>query len=568
MNSPVRPRCLILRYDSPRELTLVVVLLPRFPCGSSSPELSYLDPRSSSSNSARLDRLSLRDGPFSLASRDDAMNEYWSDPLLQFLGLLVLRGAAKLVLPDSSLGRLLLNVVFFSALTGLLLYHGIPPYLREYEPVSFAERISNGALKTIWWFGGAMVMASSVRMFLIFERKPREGRLLQDLVVALIYLTAALCVVAYVFSLPVGTIIATSGVFAIVLGLALQSTLNDVFSGIALNLGRPLSVGDWVMLEDNVQGRVLETNWRSTQLLSGNNDLIVVPNSLLAKSRITNQSGPDLSHGASLKVRMAPTRPPGAILDAMEQVLLSSNSILKTSSPSASILNIDRDSIEIELSFRVADIGRVSNARNELFDLVYRHVEAAGLQFSRAVGAVHVEVEPSAIDRSPKRATTPMRLMNSIPLFTGLTDEEKEDLAANMNRLTFRKEDVIAHRDTALTSLMIIRSGVVAIEENDGSRNMELGRLAPGDFFGERGVLLGALELADVRALTPVVIYEIPKGRLAAILRERPTIADELALLLSTRTQAEEALHQAGTLQPQVHSNALSMRIKQFFRLS
>ena len=77
-------------------------------------------------------------------------------------------------------------------------------------------------------------------MFLIFERRPREGRLIQDLVVGLIYLGAGLSVVAYVFSAPVGTLIATSGVFAIILGLALQSTLSDVFSGIALNLSQAL----------------------------------------------------------------------------------------------------------------------------------------------------------------------------------------------------------------------------------------------------------------------------------------------------------------------------------------
>ena len=77
----------------------------------------------------------------------------------------------------------------------------------------------------------AWVLTGFARVFLIFERRPREGRLMQDLIVGLIYLSAALSIVAYVFSAPVGTLIATSGVFAIILGLALQSTLADVFSG-------------------------------------------------------------------------------------------------------------------------------------------------------------------------------------------------------------------------------------------------------------------------------------------------------------------------------------------------
>ena len=161
----------------------------------------------------------------------------------------------------------------------------------------------------------------------------------------------------------------------------------------------------------------------------------------------------------------------------------------------------------------------------------------------------------------------PIRLMNSIPLFAGLTDEEKDDLSSAMNRLTFHKDAVIAHQDTSLTSLMLIRSGVVAVEEKDGEGSIELARLAPGDFFGERGVLLGALELADFIALTPVVIYELPKARLAVILRDRPAIAEELALLLASRTKAEAALHPAQPLASQGASVALSTRIRELFHI-
>ena len=161
-----------------------------------------------------------------------------------------------------------------------------------------------------------------------------------------------------------------------------------------------------------------------------------------------------------------------------------------------------------------------------------------------------------------------MRIVSTLPLFAGLTDQEKESLASSMNRLTFKKGEVIAHHDTALTSLMILRSGVAVVEESDEIQGrIELGRLAPGDYFGERGVLLGALELADVKALTPVVIYEIAKERLATILRERPVVAEEMAQLLNARTQAEEQLHQnLQEVQPQV--SAISMRIRQFFHLS
>ena len=127
---------------------------------------------------------------------------------------------------------------------------------------------SSGIAKIIWWINAAWSLISIVRVFLIFERQPREGRLLQDLVVGVIYVGAVLSVVAYVFNAPVGTLIATSGAVAIILGLALQSTLSDVFSGIALNLARPYGIGDWLVLGNGIEGKVVETNWRATHLLT------------------------------------------------------------------------------------------------------------------------------------------------------------------------------------------------------------------------------------------------------------------------------------------------------------
>ncbi|WP_261336593.1 mechanosensitive ion channel family protein [Rhizobium leguminosarum] len=407
-----------------------------------------------------------------------------------------------------------------------------------------------------------MTLVSAVRLFLIFERKPREGRLIQDLLVGLIYSGAALAVIAFVFSLPVGTLIATSGVFAIVLGLALQSTLNDVFSGIALNLGRPYTVGDWIALEDGVQGRIVETNWRSTHLLSNTNDLIIVPNSALAKARLTNLTGTDEVHGATITVRLLPTRPPAVVEEAMKTVLLSANCILKTPPPSVSIVGLDASAIEVELGFKVSNLSRTSAAKNEIYDLVFRHAKAAGLQFGGSHGG-----QADAIQSSDgvKHPGTAWRLLNSITLFSTLTEDEMESLAASMKRLTFKKDVVIAPQDASMSSLMIVRSGVVVVEKQSKESCEELTRLAPGDLFGERGVLMGTPETARMRALTFVVIYEISKDHLATVMHDRPSLAEELGELLAKRMKSEEHLGLGSPEAASGHPTSLAARIRHLF---
>ena len=78
------------------------------------------------------------------------------------------------------------------------------------------------------------------RLFVVFETRPRETRIISDLLAGVIYLVTLLAIVNFVFEVPIGGLLATSGVIAIVLGLALQSSLADVFSGIAVGIERPL----------------------------------------------------------------------------------------------------------------------------------------------------------------------------------------------------------------------------------------------------------------------------------------------------------------------------------------
>lgn len=486
-----------------------------------------------------------------------------SDPVAQFAVLVALLFAARFLARVQTAIRFSANIAFFMLLTVLLVRNGVAPWSDDVVAEDLTHRLFIGLAKATWWIGGAMVLVSAVRLFLIFEQKPREGRLIQDLLVGLIYSGAALAVIAFVFSLPVGTLIATSGVFAIVLGLALQSTLNDVFSGIALNLGRPYGVGDWIALEDGVQGRVVETNWRSTYLLNGTNDLVIVPNSALAKARLTNLTGTDSVHGASIVIRLLPTRPPAVVEDAMRSVLLSANCILKSPAPSVSIVGLDASAIEVELSFKVAELSRTAVAKNEIYDLIFRHIKAAGLQLGASQGGLQ---EVDHVGEPSKHPGTPWRLLSTIPLFSTLTEDEMESLAGTMKRLTFKKDGVIAPQDASMTSLMIVRSGVVVVEKKTGDACHEVTRLAPGDLFGERGVLMGAPETAQMRALTFVVVYEISKDHLAGVMRDRPSLAEELGELLSKRMQTEEHLSESRGKDVS-HPTSLAARIRHLFEV-
>lgn len=495
-----------------------------------------------------------------------------ADPIVQTDALAVIGAiATRTMLRNRPRFHLVGQLALFAALTILLISHSIVPYAPGPRDASSYQLFFLGLAKIMWWTSAAWSMISLVRVFLIFEGRIREGRFLQDLIVGVIYAGAILSVVTYVFNAPLGTLIATSGVVALIVGLALQSTLSDVFSGIALNLARPYGIGDWLALGNAIEGKVVETNWRATHLLTVANDLVIVPNSDLAKARLTNLSSPEPSHGVTLGIRFRPTTGPSAMIEVMRSALLSSNSILKIPEPNVQVISLDANAVELQVTSRVADVSAVGIARTELFDLIYRHAKAAGLVLAQpANGGVTVVASANGAEPAGLRATQ-LRLLDVVPLFARLTEEEKETLASTMTRRTFHQGDVLIEQGNVSKSLMILRSGVAVVtrrSEDTVGETTELTRLAPGDFFGEGGLLTGAGEIGSITALTALIVYEITQEGLGLLMRERPAVADELGSFLSKRTRAElskfDQLHSATAPKSVPH---LTARIRHLFNL-
>ena len=197
-----------------------------------------------------------------------------TDPLL-LAGTVIVAGfvGARYGRRRGPLANFIVQLLVFVILTGLLLAGDVTPYRPGITIGSEPRRLVVGALEAIWWLGAAWLAAGFLRAFVVLGRQPRESKLVQDLLAGLIYLVATFAIIAYVFDLPVKGLLATSGALAIIIGLALQSSLGDVFSGIVLNIEHPYRVGDWIILDDTLQGKVIETNWRATHILTGKQDV-------------------------------------------------------------------------------------------------------------------------------------------------------------------------------------------------------------------------------------------------------------------------------------------------------
>lgn len=290
-------------------------------------------------------------------------------------------------------GRLIVQIIFFAAMSLVLYAGGIAPHRPDQVSTQGLAALLSKSGRILWWTHLAWTIIGFIHIYVGLNRRPREAHLIQDMAVAAIYLGVALSVIGFVFGMPIGAMVATSGVVAVILGLALQNTLGDVFSGIALTLGRAYAIGDWIQLSDGTEGRVTETNWRSTNLLTGAHNIVVLPNSVLARQGLTNLSRPDEAHQVALRVRIAATHRPRFIEEVMRSVLQASSRIVKIPPPVVALKSIDAIAIDVELQFRVDSLAIGTAAKNEIVDLLHDHCGASGL--SLAMPAESLTVAPA-----------------------------------------------------------------------------------------------------------------------------------------------------------------------------
>ncbi len=468
---------------------------------------------------------------------------------------------SRLAFNTQSVGRYIFQFACFAGFTTMLVVARVFPFKPTPAMDLTLYYFAISGLKIIWWLVGAWLFSSLFRAILVFYRQPRETRLLRDLISGFIYISAFLAIIADVFDLPVSGLLAASGVIAIVLGLALQSTLGDVFSGIVLNLARPYNHGDWVIIDGSLQGRVIETNWRATQILTPDNNLAIFPNSLIAKAKLVNVSKPSKTHGVNIVIRLVPSLSPLRCCAVLETAMLSSNRILRSPAPTATVRTLDSVALECEVQFFVAAFEQGPGAQSEIFDLIFRHCAANNIRLAPPSGTMISMSQPEA-PRDP--SDVPRRLLKQQQILAPLTDEDRVQLAAKMKRRTFKAGDTVVKKGSIAQALFILSSGVLvalrSLGDGSGAADEEAMRLAPGDCFGLSGLLTGSEARYDIKSLTKSVVYELSKDDLDPTLTERPTIAADIALILSQREAVEKSRLQ-GLSQPDKPSENLTARL-------
>jgi len=164
---------------------------------------------------------------------------------LDFLAWRLLRSVDRRV-------HFFIRVVLFLVLSYVLWTSGMVPFHAAPWSDAPAKHLLAQILELLWWLQAAQV-STEIAGGVFLPPHLHRARLFQDVLRALVFLGAFVAAIGYVLDLPIKGLLATSGVLAIIIGLAVQSTLSDVFSGVVLNATQPFRLGDTVAIGD-IQG--------------------------------------------------------------------------------------------------------------------------------------------------------------------------------------------------------------------------------------------------------------------------------------------------------------------------
>ncbi|MEN8218848.1 MAG: ABC transporter substrate-binding protein [Pseudomonadota bacterium] len=225
-------------------------------------------------------------------------------------------------------------------------------WIKELLDTNQAHDIPIGTIittfKILWWFIPAILLHIAVERFLWLPLEEKTGHrvpnLMRFVVALLIYLSALFGIIAFAFERPVTSLLATSGMLAMIVGLGIQMNLSNIFSGIALNIDRSLRVGDWVKIGSFDEGKVIDINWRVTRIETRKGYILSIPNSKVSTSKVDNFSYPDARYKLKCKVPVDPKYDPRKVEEVLRNAVLSvEQGIVKDVKPKIWLENIQGD---------------------------------------------------------------------------------------------------------------------------------------------------------------------------------------------------------------------------------
>jgi small-conductance mechanosensitive channel len=361
-----------------------------------------------------------------------------------------------------------------------------------------------------------------------------------------------------------GAVFTTSAIFGVIIGLALQDTLGNLFAGISLQADKPFQVGDVISVPGKGTGVVESVTWRGIKIRTFQNHIILISNTVIGKEAI------EVCPKNNLNARLVffntlYTDSPAKTVHVVREAVRDADNVSTKIAPVVRIKNLAESGIDWELKYWLVDYAKYNDTDALVRQRIWYAFKRAGINFAFPTRTLHVERGSKMTDKPDD--TTLIERLSNVEIFTPLTGDELTRLVSSSELRIFAPGETVIKAGDKGSSMFVINRGRVRVQISENGKPRTVATLNEGDFFGEMALFTGEPRTANVVAAEETEVLEIGHHSMKQLFETNPDLVEVLS--------AEIAERRTGLKQKEVttettedESEGLFTTIKRFFGMS
>lgn len=386
-------------------------------------------------------------------------------------------------------------------------------------------------------------------------------------------LSIVVCIVAFFIifqsqypAVQLAPLFTGSTIIGIVVGLALQDTLGNLFAGIALQADQPFQIGDVINLQNNRwTGVVEQVSWRGVKIRTFQNKIVVISNASLGKEYI------EVAPKENLNARLVffntiYSTSPSRTIHLIREVVRQVENVSQKIRPIVRVRNLGDNGIEFEVKYWLEDYTKFNDTDALIRQRIWYAFQRENIHFAFPTRTLYVEkqeLEPNFTEAESEI----FERLSEIPLFAPLTDDETHQIAETVEAKIFSTGEKIVRRGQEGNSMFVIHRGAVKVQINEDGKIKVLRSLSEGEFFGEMGLFTGEPRTATVIATEETEVLEIKHTCLKPVLEANPELVERFGNIIEERRASLTEVNAMHTTDPQSMKSGMFDSIRKFFGL-
>jgi small-conductance mechanosensitive channel len=213
---------------------------------------------------------------------------------------------------------------------------------------------------------------------------------LAENIAKIVIIIASLMVVLSLWKVNITPLIASAGIAGAAVAFAAKDTIANFFGGISIFVDRPFTIGDYIVLDKGERGEVVAIGVRSTRLRTVDDILITVPNSIIANTKIINESAPTQQFRMRVSVAVAYGSNIGQIEKILLEIAKSNENVLSEPEPGVWFSAFGDSSVSLELLCWAKSPALRGVLMHQLNSAIYKRFGEAGIKIPFPQRDVHL----------------------------------------------------------------------------------------------------------------------------------------------------------------------------------